>query len=70
MPFRSRAQAGYMFEHHPEIAKEFADKTPDMKMLPMKLQNAGKKPESPWLHMTINMHNHHPEAMTGKIKNG
>ena len=34
MPFKSKAQAGYMFSHHPEIAKEFADKTVNMKKLP------------------------------------
>lgn len=27
MPFQSKAQARYMFAKHPEIAKEFAEKT-------------------------------------------
>ncbi len=34
MPFKSKAQAGYMFANHPKIAKEFASKTPNMKALP------------------------------------
>ena len=33
-PFRSRSQARYMFSQHPEIAKEFADATPNIKKLP------------------------------------
>lgn len=28
MPFKSQAQRGYMFVHHPKIAKEFAAATP------------------------------------------
>jgi len=34
MPFKSKAQAKYMFAKHPEIAKEFADATPSIKKLP------------------------------------
>ena len=34
MPFQSKAQAGFMFAKHPKMAKEWADKTPDMKSLP------------------------------------
>jgi len=34
MPFKSKAQAGYMFVHHPEIAKEWASKTLSIKALP------------------------------------
>ncbi len=34
MPFESKAQARFMFAKHPEIAKEFASKTPDIKSLP------------------------------------
>ena len=34
MPFKSKSQRGYMFVHHPEIAKRWADETPDMKGLP------------------------------------
>lgn len=34
MPFESKAQARYLFAKHPEVAKEFASKTGDMKDLP------------------------------------
>lgn len=37
MPFESKAQQRYMFSQHPEIAKEFAKKTKDMKDLPEKV---------------------------------
>ena len=33
MPFKSKAQQRYMFAKHPEIAKEFADATPNIKQL-------------------------------------
>lgn len=36
MPFKSKAQAKYMFAKHPKIAKEFAAKTPSIKALPAK----------------------------------
>jgi len=34
MPFKSKAQQGYMFVKHPKMAKEMAAKTPNMKALP------------------------------------
>lgn len=34
MPFKSKAQMKFMFSKHPEMAKEWADKTPDMAKLP------------------------------------
>lgn len=34
MPFKSKAQMRYLFAKHPEIAREFAEKTPDIKDLP------------------------------------
>jgi hypothetical protein len=36
MPFKSKAEARFMFAKHPKIAKEFASKT-DFKGLPDKL---------------------------------
>jgi hypothetical protein len=36
MPFVSQAQRKFMFSQHPEIAKEFAAKSPDMKDLPVR----------------------------------
>ena len=34
MPFKSKAQAKYMFAKHPKIAKEFAAHTKSIKALP------------------------------------
>jgi len=34
MPFKSKAQRAYLYIHHPEVAKEFAKKTPKGKKLP------------------------------------
>jgi hypothetical protein len=42
MPFKSLAQARLLFAKHPEIAKEWAAKTPNMKALPEKVKNNGK----------------------------
>jgi len=33
-PFRSKAQARYLFSQEPNVAKEFASKTPSVKKLP------------------------------------
>lgn len=37
MPFKSKAQAKYMFAKMPKLAKEFASKTPSIKKLPKKV---------------------------------
>jgi hypothetical protein len=34
MPFKSKSQQRFMFSQHPEMAKEWADKTPDISKLP------------------------------------
>lgn len=34
MPFKTKAQAKFMFSQHPKIAKEFASKTESIKSLP------------------------------------
>jgi hypothetical protein len=34
MPFKSRQQAKFLFAKKPEIAREFASKTPSIKALP------------------------------------
>ncbi len=34
MPFKSKAQARYMFAKKPELAEEFAEATPNIKKLP------------------------------------
>ena len=44
MPFTSQAQARYLFAKHPDVAKEFASKTPSIKDLPEhKKGNVAKK---------------------------
>ena len=42
MPFKSKAQQGFMFAKHPRLAKEMASKTKSMKSLPAR---AKKKKE-------------------------
>ena len=34
MPFQSQAQRGYLFAHHPEMAKRWAREYPNQKHLP------------------------------------
>jgi hypothetical protein len=43
MPFKSKSQAGYMFVNHPEVAKEWAEKTVNMKKLPQKVSKVEEK---------------------------
>ena len=43
MPFQSQAQRGFMYSQHPEIAKEFEDKTPKGKKLPDKKKKKHSK---------------------------
>lgn len=38
MPFKSQAQAKYLFANKPKIAKEFASKTKSIKALPKKVK--------------------------------
>lgn len=38
MPFESQAQRGYMYVHHPEIAKRFEAETPKGAKLPEHVQ--------------------------------
>jgi hypothetical protein len=44
MPFKSQAQRRFMHAKHPEIAKEFEEKTPKGAKLP---EHAGDKKSSP-----------------------
>ena len=43
MPFKSKAQRGYLFANEPEVAKEFAAHTPKGAKLPTKVKK--KKPK-------------------------
>lgn len=40
MPFKSKAQARYLFAKKPKIAKEFAEKTQNIKALPNKVKKS------------------------------
>lgn len=42
MPFKSKAQQGFMFAQHPKLAKEMASKTKNMKALPKKVAKKKK----------------------------
>jgi len=43
MPFKSKAQQKYMFAKKPELAKEFAEATPNIKKLPEHVKKKKKK---------------------------
>lgn len=43
MPFKSQAQRKFLFSQKPEIAKEFASKTPKGKKLPNKVKKKKSK---------------------------
>jgi hypothetical protein len=43
MPFKSKAQERFMFARHPEMAKEWAAKTPSQKALPEHVKPKPKK---------------------------
>lgn len=40
MPFKSKAQAKYLFANHPKVAKEFATMTPNMSALPSRVKKS------------------------------
>ena len=42
MPFKSKAQARYLFKNHPEIAKKWAKKTRSFSKLPERKSNKEK----------------------------
>ena len=43
VPFKSKAQRKYLFANEPEVAKEFAKKTPKNAPLPFKVKSSGNK---------------------------
>lgn len=43
MPFKSKAQARFMFANHPKMAKEWARETPSIKRLPKKVKKKASK---------------------------
>jgi len=38
MPFKSKAQRGYLYSKEPEVAKKFEEETPKGKKLPAKVK--------------------------------
>lgn len=42
MPFKSKAQARYLFATHPKLAREFAAETPSFEKLPERKRKNGK----------------------------
>jgi hypothetical protein len=43
MPFRSKSQQRFMFARHPKIAKRWAEETPNIKRLPVKVPKMLRK---------------------------
>jgi hypothetical protein len=43
MPFKSEAQRRFMYAKHPEIAKEFEEKTPQHEVLPEHVKRKVKR---------------------------
>jgi len=43
MPFKSRAQRGWMYANHPEMAKRWEKETPKGRRLPKKVVKKGKR---------------------------
>jgi len=43
MPFKSKAQQGFMFSNMPKTAKKWAKETPNMKSLPKKAKKKAKR---------------------------
>lgn len=43
MPFKSKAQQGFMFANMPKTAKKWAKETPNMKSLPKKAKTKARK---------------------------
>lgn len=43
MPYKSKAQQGFMHAKHPKIAARWDKETPNMKALPKHVKKGGKK---------------------------
>ena len=43
MPFKSKAQKGWMYSNKPKMAKEWEAETPKGKKLPKRVRKKGKK---------------------------
>ncbi len=47
MPFKSKAQQKWMYANKPEMAKEWAHETPNIKKLPKKVKKTKPKKKAP-----------------------
>ena len=47
MPFKSKAQQRYLFSRNPDVAGEFASKTPNIKKLPERVHPKGSTKNKP-----------------------
>lgn len=62
MPFKSKAQQRFMFSQHPEMAKEWAEKTPDIKKLPEHVKKMAFGGETNPEHETVKAMENNPTA--------
>jgi len=46
MPFKSEAQKGWMYIHHPEMARQWQKETPKGEKLPKKVGNKNGRKEN------------------------
>lgn len=44
MPFQSKAQSGWMFTNHPELARQWAAETPNLNQLKDRVQQRQLRP--------------------------
>lgn len=62
MPFQSKAQQRFMFAKHPEMAKEWAEKTPDISKLPEHTKKMAFGGETNPVHETLKAMEDNPTA--------
>ena len=67
MPFKSKAQARYLYAKHPEIAQEFSEHTKSIKALPQHVKGDRKMKEKSMHHKKAEHHmekaaHHHEKA--------
>jgi len=56
VPFKSKAQQGFMYAKHPKIAARWEDETPDMKHLPMHVKKANRHKKSEMAALKRHIH--------------
>lgn len=65
MPFRSKAQQGFLFMHHPDVAKKFAAETPkaDYAQMPQHVKPPHPAASAPLPHVNPTEEHVGPPAM-------